>query len=238
MSVWWLGDFIILALAWTSSHHLPQGSSYHQNSVKHLSNRHEYINIGKTDEIWTWSITGLTTIVLHRSGAAVRKKDTGTVLCKIRPWEEHQSQKELSQVSNDHYTPSNDWLFRRYDFRMMTELLKLYFGLFGWDSYTPSNDHLHALKIKFWGCLDGILSLIWIEKSLATLRTLHRLLIQPHPTKGLEIIEFWRSASLLNSVWNRTAVERNWTFGSRIDRNSGSPKYHYGSQLHQLSIGL
>jgi hypothetical protein len=183
MSVWWLGDFIILALAWTSSHHLPQGSSYHQNSVKHLSNRHEYINIGKTDEIWTWSITGLTTIVLHRSGAAVRKKDTGTVLCKIRPWEEHQSQKELSQVSNDHYT--------------------------------PSNDHLHALKIKFWGCLDGILSLIWIEKSLTTLPTLHRLLIQPHPTKGLEIIEFWRSASLLNSVWNRTADERNWTFGPR-----------------------
>jgi hypothetical protein len=27
-----------------SSHHLPQGSSRHQNSVKHLSNMYEYIN--------------------------------------------------------------------------------------------------------------------------------------------------------------------------------------------------
>jgi hypothetical protein len=57
-TVWWLGDFIILALSWASLHHLPQGSSYHQNSVKHLSDMYEYINAGKTDEIWTWSITG------------------------------------------------------------------------------------------------------------------------------------------------------------------------------------
>jgi hypothetical protein len=32
--------------------HLPQGSSYHQNSVKHLSDMYEYINAEKKpDEI-------------------------------------------------------------------------------------------------------------------------------------------------------------------------------------------
>jgi hypothetical protein len=35
-----------------------------------------------------------------RSGAAVRNNDTGTVLREIRPRVEHQSRRELSQVSN------------------------------------------------------------------------------------------------------------------------------------------
>jgi hypothetical protein len=41
-------------------------------------------------------------IVLPRSGAALRKNDTGTVLHEIRPGIEHQSRRELSQVSNGH----------------------------------------------------------------------------------------------------------------------------------------
>jgi hypothetical protein len=34
------------------------------------------------------------------SGAALRNNDTGTVLHEIRPGVEHQSQRELSQVSH------------------------------------------------------------------------------------------------------------------------------------------
>jgi hypothetical protein len=37
---------------------------------------------------------------------------------------------------------------------------------------------------------------------------------------------------------DRTAAERNSTFGFRNDRNSGSPEYHYGRQLSQLFDGL
>jgi hypothetical protein len=43
---------------------------------------------------------------------------------------------------------------------------------------------------------------------------------------------------LLNYVLDRTAVERIFNFPSRISRNSGSPKYHFGQQLSQLSDGL
>jgi hypothetical protein len=37
--------------------------------------------------------------VSPQSGAALRKKATGTVLCEIRPGVEYQSRRELSQVS-------------------------------------------------------------------------------------------------------------------------------------------
>jgi hypothetical protein len=40
--------------------------------------------------------------VLPRSGAALRKNDTGTVLHLIQLGVEHQSQRELSQVSDGH----------------------------------------------------------------------------------------------------------------------------------------
>jgi hypothetical protein len=40
--------------------------------------------------------------VLPRSGAALRKNDAGTVLHEIQPGIEHQSRRELSQVSNGH----------------------------------------------------------------------------------------------------------------------------------------
>jgi hypothetical protein len=38
--------------------------------------------------------------VSPRSGAALRNNGTGTVLSKIRPGVEHQSRRELFQVSN------------------------------------------------------------------------------------------------------------------------------------------
>jgi hypothetical protein len=38
--------------------------------------------------------------VSPRSGAALGNNDTGTVLHEIRPGVEHQSQRELSQISN------------------------------------------------------------------------------------------------------------------------------------------
>jgi hypothetical protein len=37
---------------------------------------------------------------------------------------------------------------------------------------------------------------------------------------------------------DRTTVERIFNFQTRIDRNSGSPKYHFGRHLSQLSDGL
>jgi hypothetical protein len=77
---------IILTLSWASSHHLPQRSSYHQNSVKHLSDMYEYINTGKLMKSKHGPSQGLTTIVLPWSGEAVRKNHTGIVLCKIWPW--------------------------------------------------------------------------------------------------------------------------------------------------------
>jgi hypothetical protein len=46
------------------------------------------------------SSRGLTKIVSPRLRIAARKNYTGTVLCKIRPRVEHQSQKELSHISN------------------------------------------------------------------------------------------------------------------------------------------
>jgi hypothetical protein len=92
-------------------------------------------------------------------------------------------------------------------------------------------------KNQIWGCLDGFLPLSCIAKCWATLQNFHWLLIQPHPTNSLEVTEFWGSTSLLNSIWNRMAVEWNWTLEPWIDRNSGSPEYHYGRQLPQFSDG-
>jgi hypothetical protein len=43
-----------------------------------------------------------TMAVSPRSGVVVRKNDTGTVLHEIRPRVAHQSQRELSQVSEGH----------------------------------------------------------------------------------------------------------------------------------------
>jgi hypothetical protein len=43
----------------------------------------EYINIGKLMKSEHGPSWGLTKIVSARSGAAVRKNDTGTVICKI-----------------------------------------------------------------------------------------------------------------------------------------------------------
>jgi hypothetical protein len=40
--------------------------------------------------------------VSPRSGAALRNNDTGTVLHEIQPGAEHQSRRELSQVSDGH----------------------------------------------------------------------------------------------------------------------------------------
>ncbi len=121
---------------------------------------------------------------------------------------------------------TGQWI-KSYDFRKMTRPLKTSF--------------LYRLQRQkwnqFWGCLVGILPLRWIPKTWITLLSFHRLLIQPHPTNSLEVTEFWGSTSLLNSIWNRMAVEWNWTLEPWIDRNSGSPEYHFGRQLSQLSDG-
>jgi hypothetical protein len=89
----------------------------------------------------------------------------------------------------------------------------------------------HRKKNNIWDCSDGILPLSWITKRWKTLPAFHQLLIQPHLTNILDVTEFWRSTTLLKSVWNRTAAAQNLTFGRRIDRNTGSPEYQYGSQL-------
>jgi hypothetical protein len=46
---------------------------------------YEYINAEKLMKSEHDPSQGLTKIVLPRSGATVRKNDTGTVLCKTRP---------------------------------------------------------------------------------------------------------------------------------------------------------
>jgi hypothetical protein len=43
--------------------------------------------------------------------------------------------------------------------------------------------------------------------------------------------------SLMNSVLARTAAERIFNFLSQIGQSSGSPEYHFGQQLTQLSDG-
>jgi hypothetical protein len=87
------------------------------------------------------------------------------------------------------YMPTNDGRFRRYNFRTTMELLKLYCG------------QIVASKEKsIWDCLDGTLPWIWRAKRWTTLPAFHWLLIQLHLTNGLEVTEFQRSTSLLNSV--------------------------------------
>jgi hypothetical protein len=69
---WGFGDTIIQTLSWASLHHLPQGSSYHQNSAKQ---NEQYVWIHKcrkTNEIWTWSITGSN----YNSLASIRSSST------------------------------------------------------------------------------------------------------------------------------------------------------------------
>jgi hypothetical protein len=89
-----------------------------------------------------------------------------------------------------HSRTSTSQQIKSYDFRKMAGLLKTSF--------------LYRLQCrkrnKFWDCLVGILPLIWIPKTWRTLLSFRRLLIQPHPTNGLEDTEFWRLTSLLISV--------------------------------------
>jgi hypothetical protein len=126
----------------------------------------------------------------QQSGAAVRKNDTGTVLCKTRPWVAHQGRRELSQVSNGHlqaFKRSTVYALRFLDNDGVAE--------------NCAPDRLQCRKkMKFWGCSDGILPLGWIEESWGTLPAFHQLLIQPYPTHLLEVTEFCRLTLLLNSV--------------------------------------
>jgi hypothetical protein len=50
-----------------------------------MNNLYEYINAEKLMKSENDPSLGLTKIVLPRSGAAVRKNDTRTVLCKTQP---------------------------------------------------------------------------------------------------------------------------------------------------------
>jgi hypothetical protein len=155
-----------------------------------MSNLYEYINIEKLMKSKHDPSRGLTKIVLSQSGAAVRKNDTGTVLCKTWPWVAHQGLRELSHVSNSHLQA----------FKRST----VYALQFLDDDGVAENCALDRLqcrkKIKFWGCSDGILPLGWIEENWGTLPDLHQLLIGPYLTHGLEVTEFCRLTSLLNSV--------------------------------------
>jgi hypothetical protein len=54
----------------------------------------------------------------------------------------------------------------------------------------------------------------------------------------LEAMEFKISTMLLNSVLDRTAAELELIFQSRLNRNSGSPEYHFDGKLSQLSDGM
>jgi hypothetical protein len=98
--------------------------------------------------------------------------------------------------------------------------------------YIKANNSMEKGK---WDCLDMILSQSWTPKTWATLPTFYPLLIWLYLLNGLEVMEFQKSTSLLNSVLDRTVAEWNSTFGSRIGRNSGSPEYHYSMQLSQIS---
>jgi hypothetical protein len=89
-----------------------------------------------------------------------------------------------------HSRTSTGQRIKSYDFRKMTGLLKTSF------LYRLQ----HRKRNTFWGCSVGILPLRWIPKTWRTLLSFNRLLIQPHPTNGLEDTEFWRSISLLISV--------------------------------------
>jgi hypothetical protein len=155
-----------------------------------MSNLYEYIDAEKLMKSEHDSSWGLTKIVLPWSGAAVRKNDTGTVLCKTQPWVAHKGRRQLSQVSNGHLQA----------FKRST----VYAARFLDDGRVAENCALDRLqcqkKIKFWGSSDGILPLGWIDESLRTLPYFHQLLIRPYPTHGLEVTEFCRSTSLLNSV--------------------------------------
>jgi hypothetical protein len=155
-----------------------------------MSNLYEYINAEKLMKSKHDPSQGLTKIALPRSRAAVRKNDTGTVLCKTRPWVAHQGRRELSQVSNGHLQAFK---------RLMVDVLRSLD-----DDGVAKNCALDRLqcwkKIKFWACSDGILPLGWIDESWGTLPAFHQLLIPPYPSHGLEVTEFCRSTSLLNSV--------------------------------------
>jgi hypothetical protein len=90
---------------------------------------------------------------------------------------------------------------------------------------------------QFWGCSGGILPLSWIPKTWKSIPDFYPLLIQPSPTNCLEVTEFEDRLWCWILFLDKIAAERNSTFGSRIGRNSRSPKYHYGRQLSQLSDG-
>jgi hypothetical protein len=151
---WGFVDIIIHALSWVSSHHLPQGSSYHQNSVKHWSDINEYINAGKTEEFWTWSITRSN----YDSFASIKSSS----MEKLHRDSSMQNRTMSWTPKSKRTFPGFQWFFTRP--QTVDALCVMIFKW--WSCWNCILDRLqHWKKYKIWGLFWWYSSLCWIEKS-------------------------------------------------------------------------
>jgi hypothetical protein len=184
---WGFGDLITHALAWASSHHLPQGKSYHPKCVT----RHEkYVNCTMTRNSWNMiislhevrydcfaSIRSCIKEYWHQDCSMWNSTQNWPTKSKRTPPGFQQSFTRLQTVNGLGVT-----IFERWPVLLETEIL----------------GRLQVRrKIKFWGCSAAIFPLSWISKSWTTLPASHWLPIQPDPSNGLELTEFCTTMKLL-----------------------------------------